>query len=79
VPAVARFKRYKQQILTTKKHVHNKSIAVLKNTMQNEAYMTTIQGNMEKLSNSSDFISRNGTFPACMTDGEKREPASLIA
>jgi hypothetical protein len=47
--------------------------------MQNEAYMTPIQGNMEKLSNSSDFISRIGTFPACMTDGEKREPAFLIA
>jgi hypothetical protein len=34
---------YKRRILTTKKHAHNKSIAVLKNTMQNEAYMTPIQ------------------------------------
>jgi hypothetical protein len=47
--------------------------------MQNEAYMTPIQGNMEKLNNSSDFISRIGTSPACMTDGEKREPAFLAA
>ncbi len=46
---VVRFKRFKRRILATKKHAHNKSIAVLKNTMQNEAYMTPIQGNMEKL------------------------------
>jgi hypothetical protein len=41
--------RFKRRMLATKKHAHNKPIAVLKNTMQNEAYMTPIQGNMEKL------------------------------
>jgi hypothetical protein len=35
--------RYKQRILTTKKHAYNKPMAVLKNTMQKEAYMTPIQ------------------------------------
>jgi len=34
---------YQRRILTTQKHAHNKSIAVLKNTMQNEAYMKHIQ------------------------------------
>jgi hypothetical protein len=41
--AIARFKWYKRRMLTTKKHAHNKSIAVLKNTAQNGAYMTPIQ------------------------------------
>src|SRR5260370_2944469 len=42
--------RFKRRILATKKlHVQHKSIAVLKNTMQNEAYTKHIQGNMEKL------------------------------
>jgi len=41
--AVARFKRYKRRILAPNKHAHNQSIAVLKNPMQNEAYMTPIQ------------------------------------
>ena len=65
--------------LSTKKHVHNKPIAVLKNTTQNEAYMTPIQYIREKVSTSYDIPSRIGTLPACMTDGEKREPAFLIA
>jgi len=38
--AIARFKR---RILTTKKHAHNKPIAVLKNTDQNERYVSAIQ------------------------------------
>jgi len=41
--AVALINRYKRRILTTKKYAHNTSIAVLKNTMQNEAYMHPIQ------------------------------------
>ena len=56
--AVARFKRYKQRILTTKKHAHNKSIAVLKINDQNVAYMLPIQYIIEKGSNSYDFLSR---------------------
>jgi hypothetical protein len=36
--AIARFKRYKRRILTTQKHVHNNSIAVLKITAQTERY-----------------------------------------
>jgi hypothetical protein len=35
--------QYKRRIFTTNKHAHNKSIAVLKNTMQNAAYMHPIQ------------------------------------
>jgi hypothetical protein len=35
--------RYKRRILTTKKHAHNKPIAVLKNPMQNATYMHPIQ------------------------------------
>jgi len=50
--------QYKRRIFTTNKHAHNKSIAVLKNTMQNEAYMTPIQYIIGKGSNSSDFLSR---------------------
>ena len=53
--------QYKRRIFTTKKHAHNKSIAVLKNTMQNEAYMTPIQYIREKGSTSSDFLSRIGS------------------
>ena len=34
---------YQRRILTAKKHAYTKSIAVLKNTMQTEAYMTPIQ------------------------------------
>jgi hypothetical protein len=34
---------YQRRILTAKKHAQNKTIAVLKNTMQNAAYMTPIQ------------------------------------
>jgi hypothetical protein len=52
---------YKRRILTTQKYARTKSIAVLKNTMQNEAYMKHIQGNMEKSSNNSDFFSRSGS------------------
>jgi len=77
--AIARFKRYKRRILTTKKHAHNKSIAVLKNTDQNGRYVAHIQLIIEKESNSHDSPSRIATFPACITDGEKREPAFLIA
>jgi hypothetical protein len=65
--------------LSTKKHVHNKPIAVLKNTLQNEAYMTPIQLILEKGGNNSDISSRICTFPACMTDGEKREQVSIAA
>ena len=50
--------QYKRRIFTTNKHAHNTSIAVLKNTMQNEAYMTPIQSLVEKGSTSSDFLSR---------------------
>jgi hypothetical protein len=35
--------RYKRRILTTEKHAYNKSIAVLKNAMQNATYMHPIQ------------------------------------
>ena len=59
--AVARFKRYKRRILTTKKHARNKSIAVLKNTPQNVAYMWPIQYIIEKGSNSDGFLSRIGS------------------
>jgi hypothetical protein len=52
---------YKRRILTTQKHAHNTSIAVLKNTMQNEAYMKHIQYIIEKGSNSSDSLSRIGS------------------
>jgi hypothetical protein len=41
--------------LQSKKHVHNKSIAVLKNTAQNERYASAIQFFIEKASNSYDF------------------------
>jgi hypothetical protein len=34
---------YKRRILTTNKHAHHKSIAVLKNRMQNATYMHPIQ------------------------------------
>jgi hypothetical protein len=45
--------REKAGMLTNKKHcVQIKAIVGLKNTMQNEAYMKHIQGNMEKSSNS---------------------------
>jgi len=50
---------YKWRILT-KKHVHNKSIAVLKNTGQNERYVSAIQSLIEKIINSYDFSSRIG-------------------
>jgi hypothetical protein len=53
--------QYKRRIFTTNKHAHNTSIAVLKNTMQNEAYMTPIQYIREKGSTSSDFLSRIGS------------------
>jgi hypothetical protein len=56
--AVAQFKRH---ILTTQKHVQNNSIAVLKNTAQNERYVSAIQSFIEKVSNSYDFPSRIGS------------------
>jgi hypothetical protein len=43
--------QYKRRILTTKKHVHNKSIAALKNTDQNERYVGAIQLFIEKVTN----------------------------
>src|SRR5437870_2144497 len=61
--AVARFKRYKRRILTPNKHAHNTSIAVLKNTPQNVAYLWPIQYIIEKGSNNSDFSSRIGSTP----------------
>jgi hypothetical protein len=61
--------QYKRRIFTTKKHAHNTSIAVLKNTMQNEAYMTPIQYIREKGSNSSDFPSRVGSY-TCKSKGD---------
>jgi hypothetical protein len=45
-------RRSNNNLTNTKQCVHTKPIAVLKNTMQNEAYMKHIQGNMEKSSNS---------------------------
>jgi hypothetical protein len=59
--AIARFKQCKRRILTPKKHVHNKPIAVLKNTAQTERYVGTIQSFIEKVSNSDDFSSRIGS------------------
>src|SRR6266436_6544267 len=53
--------RYQRHILAAKKHAQNTSIAVLKNTMQHEAYMTPIQYIREKGSTSSDFPSRIGS------------------
>jgi len=53
--------RYKQRILTTKKHAHNKPIAVLKNTAQSERYVGAIQSFIEKESNSYDSSSRIGS------------------
>src|SRR6266702_6738693 len=46
--------------LQPKKLAHNKTIAVLKNTAQNGAYMAPIQLFIEKVSNSYDFSSRIG-------------------
>jgi hypothetical protein len=57
------------RILTAKKHARHKSIAVLKNTMQNEAYMTPIQYIREKGSTSSDFLSRIGSN-TCKNKGD---------
>jgi len=57
-PAIARFKRL---IRTSKKHVHNKSIVVLKNSAQNGRYVAPIQSFIEKVSNSYDFPSRIGS------------------
>ena len=59
--AIARFKQCKRRILTPKKHVHNKPIAVLKNTAQTERYVGTIQSFIEKVSNSDVFSSRIGS------------------
>ena len=49
------YARYKRRILTPKKHAHNKSIAVLKNTEQNERYVSAIQSFIEKESNSAEI------------------------
>jgi hypothetical protein len=57
--AVTGYKRYKRRILTLKKHAHNKSIAVLKNTAQNGAYMAPIQLFIEKVSNSYGYHCSN--------------------
>ena len=59
--AVARFKRYKQRILSTQKHVHNKSIVVLKNSAQNGRYMAAYSMIHRKDSNSYDFSLRIGS------------------
>jgi hypothetical protein len=67
--AVVPYKRQKRHILTAKKQAQNKSIAVLKNTMQNEAYMTPIQYIREKGSTSSDFPSRIGSY-TCKIKGD---------
>ena len=67
--------RYTRRILTAKKHAHTKSIVVLKNTIQNEAYMTPIQYIREKGSNSSDFPSRidSNTWGKCANSSIRRE------
>jgi hypothetical protein len=67
-----------RRILTTNKHAHNKSIAVLKNTAQSERYVGAIQSFIEKGSNSYDFPSRMGST-TCKSKSMKCLTTSQIA